>query len=410
MPNHSSESNSDGLSARVLTTASEIERIRTAWEKLQWHPNADIDYFLLINRLHKREPYVIAISDQKEIVALAVGRLGVTQLKCSIGYKTIFEPRVRELAIISGGIMGIKSDTVLEIVMKCLSSALRNDVADVASLAEVRTDESLWKVALRRPFLLCRDAVPKPQAHFGLALPKSPDGLFAHLKSKHRTNLKRYYKIMERDFPGEIQIRHFHKPEDVAEFCSTAENIAAKSYLRTLGVGFYDNPAARDQIALYSRRGAFQGYVLYVKDQPCAFWFGNSYRSVFYVGLTAFDPAFSDYQVGTVLLTKMLEDLVANGNGLTRFDFGLGGAVYKSILSTEVWQESTIYIFAPSLKAITINLVRTPILTGHNAIQTLLRRFDLENKVKRLFRRKAPAKPAVIADQNEKVSVGLESN
>jgi len=192
--------------------------------------------------------------------------------------------------------------------------------------------------------------------------------------------------VLERDFPSGVNIRRFRTTEEVNQFCIDAEKVAAKSYLRALGVGFTDTESTREHIAIYARRGAFQGYVLYVNEKPCAFWFGNAYRSVFYVGMTAFDPSYAKYEVGTVLLTKMLEDLVENGDGISQFDFGLGDARYKSIFSTNVWQEATIHIFAPSVKGIGVNLIRTPLLAGRNAVQALLKRLNLENKIKRLWR------------------------
>ena len=378
---------SDGeLSVRILTSIPEIEGLRPAWEAMQWHPNADIDYYLLINRLHQQRPHVIVISRGGRVLTIGVGRVGVRRLKCAIGYKTVFAPQVKELAIISGGLMGAVDEVTLPLIIQSLSASLQGGAAEVVTLTEVKTDSPLWGLARHSPFLPCRDFAPKPQLHYGMALPKSVDGLFQNMKSKHRMNLKRLSKVLERDFPGEVRIRCFQTGGEVDQFCTEAERIAAKSYLRSLGVGFFDNAAARDQISLYTIRGAFRGYILYIKNQPCAFWYGNRYGAIFFVGMTAFDPQYSDYEIGTILLVKMFEDLVQNGAGLTHFDFGLGEAAYKSKFSTEIWEEATLHIFAPTMRSIGINLVRTPILMGRNLAQSALKRLQWEGRIKRFLR------------------------
>lgn len=375
-----------GVAVRLLTTVAEIEQIRTEWEAMQWHPNADIDYFLLINQLHQQEPRVFVIREGDEVVAIGAGRLGRRQLKCSFGYKTVFAPEVAELSIISGGLMGKSDDATLKLFVANLISQLKAGAADVASIAEVKTDSPLWKMINRSPSWPCRDMTPMPQLHYGITLPKSKDGLFMNMKSKHRTNLRRLGRILERDFPDGVNVRCFAEVSEVPRFCDEAEFVAAKSYLRALGVGFFDNAAARDQMSLYAARGAFRGYVLYIKEKPCAFWYGNLYKSVFFIGMTAFDPEFSDYEIGTILLIQVLEDLVENGNGVTRFDFGLGEAAYKSKFSTEVWSEAKLLIFAPSVRGIGINLIRTPLLSGNKLLREMLKRLNLEAKIKRIWR------------------------
>lgn len=377
------------LSVRVLTRNAELEGIRSIWEAMQSHPNADIDYFSLINELHAGKPYVIVVFQHDQVITIAAGRLMQTKFKCSFGYKTVFAPTVNELSIISGGLMGTISEPVLGVIVKELRHALKLGIADVASVAQVRADSPLWELVLRSPAFLCRDAVPKAEQHHAMALPKSPDGLFLNMKSKHRTNVKKLYKVLERDFPGKVDMRCFHLPTDVAKFCADADAVAATSYLRGLGMGFSDSTAARQHISLYAARSVFRGYILYIEEKPCAFWFGNVYRSVFFVGMTAFDARYSDYEVGTALLVKMLEDLVVNCPDVTQFDFGLGDAVYKRKFSTEDWSEATLYMFAPSLRGIGINMIRTPLLGGTNLVKTGLRRLNWEGKIKRFWRNSA---------------------
>ncbi len=394
LENPPTQSSNGELKVRILTTVPDILEIRAEWEAMQWHPNADLDYYLLINRLHQRQPHVIVISEGDRISTIGVGRLGQRRLQCSIGYKTVFAPQVQELSIISGGLMGTVTEASLRLIIKSLAASLKERTAEVATLTEVKTDSPLWDLALQSPILPCRDIAPKPQLHYGIALPAAVDGLFMNMKSKHRANLKRLPKTLEKDFPAAVRVTCFQSCAEIDRFCDEAEMVAATSYLRSLGVGFFDNAAAREQMSLYARRGAFRGYMLYIKDKPCAFWYGNRYGSVFFVGMTAFDPQYSDYEIGTILLVKMLESLIQEGTGITHFDFGLGDAPYKSKFSTEVWNEATLHMFAPTLRCIGINLVRTPLLMGRNLTQTALRRLQWESRIKRFLRGRRAAAAA----------------
>ena len=107
-------------------------------------------------------------------------------------------------------------------------------------------------------------------------------------------------------------------------------------------------------------RGWFRAYVLYVDDEPCAFWMGFGYRGVFRTGLTGYDPAYAEYHVGTFVLMRMLDDL-AREDGFHTVDYGFGDAEYKRTFGTDSWQEADVFVFARTARGIWLNLARTSI-------------------------------------------------
>jgi hypothetical protein len=45
--------------------------------------------------------------------------------------------------------------------------------------------------------------------------------------------------------------------------------------------------------------------------------------------------------------------------GIPRMDFGLGDAFYKQRFGTEGWEEASVFIFAPTLRGLVFNVLRT---------------------------------------------------
>ena len=69
---------------------------------------------------------------------------------------------------------------------------------------------------------------------------------------------------------------------------------------------------------------------------------------------------------------KVIEELCARP-GIDRLDFGLGDADYKRHFSTESWSERDLLIFAPTVRGVLRNGMRTAILGGAAAARRVTR-------------------------------------
>jgi len=381
-------SNGD-FSARVLTSAADIEALRSSWERLSWNPNADMDFFLLISEMRKQEPRIVVVCRGPEVVAIAAARIVPTTVKCSFGYRTLYAPRVRELAVVHGGVMGTISEEVPSLLLKALISILENGEADVLALHLIKTDSPLAQLALRYSLAWCRGFSPETQSHHTLILPKRREDLFMNMKSKHRSDLRRLSKVLEKKFQGQVRVQCFRSPDEATRFCAEAEAVSRKSYHTALGFGFVYDEEQRRRALLWARRGSFLGYMMYIGDKPCAYWCGPLYGSVYHLASTAFDPEYRQHEIGTVLLTRVIEDMFNQGRPVTEVDFGRGDAGYKRTICTDQWQETTVYIFAKSGRSIGINLIRTPILGAGRVVQFVSRRLRFEQRIKTMWRRHA---------------------
>ena len=110
-------------------------------------------------------------------------------------------------------------------------------------------------------------------------------------------------------------------------------------------------------------RGWFRAYVLYLDDEPIAFWQGQAYNGVFSTGVPGFDPAYAEHRVGNYVLFKLIADLCAD-ESIDTLDYGFGDAEYKRRFGTRSWEEQDVHLFAPTAKGFRTNAIRSSLLTA----------------------------------------------
>jgi CelD/BcsL family acetyltransferase involved in cellulose biosynthesis len=150
---------------------------------------------------------------------------------------------------------------------------------------------------------------------------------------------------------------------------------------------------------LKAEKGWLQGYVLYLAERPCAFWLGDINGNRFGSDYVGYDAEFASHSPGMYLVMKVIEGFCdGHHEGVTEVDFGTGHAQYKQVLSNQEWCETSVYIFAPTFKGMSINLVRSVIVGTDQLIKKTLARTNLLQKVKKAWRGRAKLKEPVHAD------------
>ena len=86
------------------------------------------------------------------------------------------------------------------------------------------------------------------------------------------------------------------------------------------------------------------------------------------------------------MFLKLVESLCREG--VAEIDFGLGDALYKQRFGDECWEDGSVFIFAPTLKARWLNLVRTGLQGPAQAGRRALDRLGLEQRLKTFWRKK----------------------
>jgi hypothetical protein len=366
----------------------ELDEIRPIWQSMQFHPNTDYDFYRLIVSVRDNvlSPYVLLLSVDGKVEAMLIGRLENVRIDCKIGYRTLLRPRVRSITVLHGGFFGIDRPEIAQQLVDALMLALRNGDADVVCFSPTPVDTHLFQASVSRPGYFCRNHLVRSAAHHCIHLPPTYDEFLQRLKSKHRSELQRYKRKMEKDHDGKVRLACYSRVEDVDDLCRDVERIAAKTYQRGLGVGFRDNAEYEMRLRLEAEKGWLRGLVLYVGDEPAAYRIMTIYRDTCHASGTGYDPDKGKYRIGTILLLMALEMLC--GEGVYKYDLGQGSAEYKERFGSEEWQEALNYIFAPSVKGVTTNSVYTLITGLHYRLKSLAESTGSLQKVKKWWRQR----------------------
>jgi CelD/BcsL family acetyltransferase involved in cellulose biosynthesis len=390
------------FSVRVFRTVADLEQIRQQWDFWSGYRDSDLDFFntVLSSSPEAVRPHVIAIYRGEALEAILVGRLDRRRMDCGVGYLRI-RPRADILYFVYGGLRGNASPEVCEALVAEVQASLKRGEADVAYLNFLPEDSPLGRLARTAPNFVSRDHLRVSQPHFTALLPDSWSAFLAALSSNTRQQTKSKQKKFERAFPGTTSIRCFRSADEIARLVADVEKVAKASYQRGLAVGFADTVEIRERLQLMAAKDWLRGYVLYVADQPCAFWVGALHQATFSSDYLGYDSEYSKYSAGTYLVTKVIERFCGASDGQVKcVDFEPGYAQYKEGLSNQNWQELSTYIFAPSLKGIGLNLVRTMTVGMDQWLKNLLRRTSLLQKIKKQWR-------TYVADRSAKQRVAV---
>jgi hypothetical protein len=313
-------------------TGEAIASLRDSWLALSpSRLDADPDYLAAVSAVRPEviSPYIATVERGESPTAMAIGRLETYALPCKVGYQRIPLPKLRTITIVDGGMLGDLADGGAEQLVRELVAVVDRDEAEALAFHRLQTGSPAHEAVLRVGDLSRRRfRVDAPRPRWQLDLPDSREEYLKSRSRSTRESLRRYEKRFEKDFAGRIEVRRFQMADDFDAIVSDMEPVAAKSYQRSLGVGFTDSREFRVLIELGLRRGWFRAWVLYIDGVPSAFWFGFGYGGVFSIGSPGYDPALGDYRVGNYVHLRMIDDLCHDPT-ISTVDYGSGDAEYK---------------------------------------------------------------------------------
>ena len=349
------------LTLRVAKTVAAIEPLREAWSSWQHHPHTDIDFFLTDLRASRRalRPHVMAVFRRGVLDCLLIGKLqrGLAPISAA----RVPLPPARVLYFETEGFLGNQSVENAEFLVRAIVADLRQGEADVAELKHRHKDSPLYVAAARIPGILSRDHWPVARIHRRLVLPATFHEYFDSLSPKERSNFRTHERLLMKDFAGKIRVHRFSEKE-IDSLIRDIEAISENCYQRSLGVGF--TPAEVPRLRLEAQNSSLRAYVLYLADQPCAFITASWYKGTLYGRLMGFDPKYRRYSPGLYLLMRFIEDSFhpTSGQKSIAIDPGPGTPQYKRSFTNAESQECSIAIYAPTIKGVYLNLVRSSVL------------------------------------------------
>jgi len=367
----------------AYTTIEDMQRVRSIWDKYQTHPNADFDFYSVILNSHSEtmKPCILALYSDHKLELMLIGRLEQRRLALNIGYWTICKPKVVLLNVIYGGVLGDQNTTNCTAAVSELMKYLKKEHIDAVFLSNLRIDTPLYQAARLKPETLSRDRGCAEEIHWQATLPSSIDDFYKGINSKHRYWLRRIGKILEKDFPGKVVIRHVNRTEDVDQLCNDVEEVAKHSFQRSLGGGFICDDEHKNRLKLSAKKGWLRASVLYIDNAPSAFWIATCYGNTAYLDFTGYIPRYKKYEVGTILLLDLIKNIIENTDARV-LDFGFGDALYKQRFGDSSWRESPVYIFAPTMRGIKLNALRTAMSSINGFAQYILKKTNLIKKIR----------------------------
>jgi hypothetical protein len=376
-------------SVQILRSFSEIEAIRDVWTRMQWHPNADIDFYKMVSQSMTSvvRPHVLVLWRDGTPHAILAGRVENDRLSVRVGYTNIPGPKTRSLVFIYGGLLGSPSQTECALLVGKMLSTLRRGEAERVYFNHLPINSSLYEALTRIPRFYSRDYSSYIQVHRRLMLPANVAEFRGRLSPKVRSNLRWKANKLVKQHNGNVRIECLGKPSEVDAMIHAVESVAVNTYQRGLGVGFGNSREEKMRLQMKADRGWLRSFILYVEDIPCAFWSGTFYKETFHSEHMGYDSVYRQYSPGSYLLIKVIEELCSQGTAreVSAIDFGLGDAEYKRIVCDQEWKDACPCIFAPTLKGTALNAYRTPLI-HLDKIGRFLLSDQLEQRVKRIWR------------------------
>lgn len=376
---------------KLITSIEEVKGLRTVWESVQSHPGADYEFFMSILRTRANiiSPCILVLYRDKNPVALLVGRIEMGKMPIRFGYATLANFKSRQLVFIEGGFIGEKTNSNWLRFLAFVDRLQRDENLDLVVFEQLKVSSSFFD-SFYRKFRNSRVSLNSDASkHWLLSLPQCWDDFIGKHSRKHRYWLRRLPKVLDRDFNGYWGIKIYSSPYGVKEFIDAAEMVAAKTYHRSLGVGFRCDNEFLSRIQIDATRGRLRGYVLFIKNKPKAFWYCFVYGKVLYLVATGYDPVYRPYELGTILLLKVFEDHC--GTKCDWVDFGLGDADYKRRFASESFFEKSVKLFAKSFRGYNLYILNNINIYVNQFAKKLISQMKISQYVKTRWRQKLVA-------------------
>lgn len=395
------------MRVRSLRTLDELDAVRAFWERSQHHANSDLEQFRLVCSLRQEveRPLVTVVEeDDGTPIALLAGRLEHQAFEPTIGYLRLARWPATILAVIHHGALGRLDGATAAAAVEHLRRLLRDGVADAVQFHWLDERSPLLQALRSAPSLRLCDRTPCWSTHRGMTLDHGRPFVETRLRAKHRSSLRKRQKDLDAAFPGAVRWRWLTGFDDIPGLCESLERVAARTYQRGLGAGFFDGDEYRRRFELFAARGQLRVQLLEIGGSVRAFWFGTVYDGVFHSSETGYDPELAEFEVGTLMFIRMIEALIEEGVGSV--DFGLGDAFYKERFGDHSWRETPVWLFAPTAKGAAMMLMLKGSRLIDASARRLVERAGLTDRIKALWRRRRSRRATAAAPAAEPAAHG----
>ncbi len=343
-------------SVQIATTLDAIEALRPTWRKWAHSLDTDIDYFLheLAHGPGSPRPYVITVYNEGIAQAMLVGRIRKRRAASVVSFVNIPGPRAKVLEIKKGGRMGRPSPVIDRLLALELLKASRGGDVDSVCFERLSLHSELFRQVQQLPSFLVKERVLHVFCYSVLSLTAPERKRPRVFSGKTRREIRRKTRILERAFPGQVQLKCFSNVDELDAGMCDAMRVAVTTWQYHLGTGLTDTAQTRETFRFLAQQCWLRIYVLYLKETPCAFLVGQLYNNTFYCQYAGYHPSYTRFSVGSVLTSRAFEDLAAAG--VQRVDLGEGGQEHNRRLGCQMSEEATVHVYSPTLRGLWLNV------------------------------------------------------
>ena len=376
------------MNSQVIVYASkeDVQGLRDVWNRLQWHPEFDFDYYLQTLETDARlKPCVLGLHENGEITGLLAGTIKRMPVELRFGYKLFPSPTFDIFVLNRGAVLGEMTAPASTILFSKAVELLEDRAFDILFLGDFPVDDPFHNLALSKASFFTRDHFRIQQEDWLITIPSSIDEYL----SKHK-NLRTYHKgyyanKLARRYGATASIICYSSPEQLDTILEDTDKIFAHTWQRNMGAASFLTENTIRQYKFYLRKGWLQVYILYLDGTPACFLHGVKYKGVFYVTHMGYNPAYKDYRIGNYLFVNVVHVLCDSGD--TRMlDFGVGNSEAKSTFCDTYQFVEDVYLFGPAIHLKTINLLRALLTATHLTGKYLLKRSGWFEKLRKQWR------------------------
>ena len=317
-----------------LNQPAEFFQLRQQWNKIL-QKSEENNLFLTWEKI---APTVMHLPEHKTLKILLAKEgnniIGIAPLRKSkhrivgnhLGYDTI-EPIAFGHSDYTGVIL---PERKAECIQAFLAYLFKLKDWEIMYLNDIPESSSFIKILIKN-----RKQFPKFTAERGficpyLPIPTSEEELLSNLSPKFRTTLKRTMRRLLRDHM-KVNMIEYHEAMSIDQAMHTFFKLHQQRWIRKGKSGAFKEKAFRklyvDLAKLMAEKDWLRLYFLIVDNKPVATLFAYEYNKKMYGQLTGFDPKYSVYGVGNILILNVLKECIKKG--IEEFDFLQGDDSYK---------------------------------------------------------------------------------
>lgn len=379
----------------VLTDAAQWEPILPAWEALrrqQVEPNLEHHPAWLDVEMGgdeaARKGQVAALFRGPELVGVAPFLSRRWVWSSQIAWRTVARFRLRLVDLMGEGPLAPPEPRLHEALLLAIDRAA--EPYDVLFLEGLPVGSTLWDVIRSSPAVRRRFRTWMPVGvtrRHRLDLPPTLEDYLQQFTGKRRKGLR--YMRRRLEGAGAVTVDRVTRAEQLPRFLEMVERVSTRTWqARRLGKVFTRTGPEAARLALCARHGWLRSYVLRCGQEPIAFALGLQSDAVFRYEVVGFDPEWSGYSPGNVLLLGIVEDLIAFERPHV-LDFGHGEAEYKQQFGNQVHAEANVYLVRRKPTATLAYLAATACASANRSGKRMLGGLDVVRSARRRLRASA---------------------